>query len=406
MLKEKLEDLFVKYLERLPTDAEYRSHGDKNEKTFENEISSCRERRDLLRRKISEENREPNPASIATVKNVIDIYKRYLRREPNTSELQRDTKKNVYKLEKEIADCDERRRIGFSPAKIAVLICGHLRNQNIVKDLRIISEKYNVDTFVYSWDNFGHKGTETNLDDKVDPDKIRKEIERIPGIKSYKIENNKEFLLKIKKETENTIYFNYSSPEIFIKSQLYTIAKTYELMEDYSIKNNVKYDLVLKARFDLSIPKFDLRKETTELVRDNKVILIPKDSDGHAHPHFGHCPVCHEMYYNRKMTIPHIFPHVGVICDIWALGNQKSMKDYCSMYYHYDEILKKHTNETLKFLEENEIGYKKEGNVYYFGHHEAIYYSYASFPENIIPLHLRNYMLLTTNDLDFIFHRR
>lgn len=404
MIKEQLEELFIKYLERLPTDRELELHGDKNEKYFEKELLDCNERKDLIKRKIAQAERESNSMSDASVNDVINLYKKFLLRDPTAGELQRDVKKNLYKLEKEISNCEERQQIQ-SRTKIAVLISGHLRNQNIVKGLIPIWEQYKIDTFVYSWDNFGHKGTEMNFDDKVDPDKIRKEIERIPGIKSYKIENNKEFLLKIKKETENTTYFNYSSPEIFIKSQLYTIAKTYELMENYSKTNNVNYDLVLKLRFDLSINKFEMRKETIELLKENKIILIPKNSDGHAHPNFGHCPVCHEMYYDRKMTVPHIFPHVGVICDIWAMGNQESMKDYCSMYYHYDKILKKYTKESLEFIERHNIKAKKTGNVYNLGHHEAIYYSYASFPENIIPLHLKDYMLLTTKDLEFMFHR-
>ena len=46
--------------------------------------------------------------------------------------------------------------------KIAILISGHIRNNNINKSFEHLND-YDYDVFIHTWDNFGFKGSETNL---------------------------------------------------------------------------------------------------------------------------------------------------------------------------------------------------------------------------------------------------
>jgi hypothetical protein len=328
------------------------------------------------------------------------IFQKYLNRDFTKNEWNIHGKKSYESFENEIQICKEYLEFNeknIKSKKIAILLSGHIRKNSILNGLKKMLKSYDFDVFIHTWDNLGNKGSETNIDDLVDPDLVIREISKIPNVKHFVIENNKKYILSL---DENKGYFNFSSPEPFIKSQLYSINKSHNLMEEHSKNNNIKYDVVFKFRFDCNIEMFELPTHIIEDLSNYDIIFTPNNKDSkHSHLDYGtSCYVCDTMYYKHKLTNVHIFEHSNVICDLFAYGNQKSMKDYCDVYNHYDEL-----NNT--FSEQNHISLKKhnknikieDGNYKLFGykgHLDSLYYYYCSYPERLLQKFLKNYMLI------------
>ena len=103
---------------------------------------------------------------------LIDLFKKYLNRSPSEEEISRHQIKKYAKFENEILKCKEYLELQKTPkhvektvkrkGKIAILISGHIRNNNINKSFGHLSD-YDYDVFIHTWDNFGFKGSETNL---------------------------------------------------------------------------------------------------------------------------------------------------------------------------------------------------------------------------------------------------
>jgi hypothetical protein len=277
--------------------------------------------------------------------------------------------------------------------------------------LNNLSNNYNIDVFVHTWDNIGIKGNETNINELINRVNVETKIKSICNLKNYIIENNKNFLLGIKEDTDNNTYFNYSSPEIFIKSQLYSVKKSYELLENYSIENDIVYDCVIKLRFDLSFIYFMLDQHLIDEINNNKIIFVT-NSDEHSHDDYGtSCWACDNMYYKYGLKSTHYFEHTNVICDLFAYGSQKSMKKYTQTYDEYDLINKSFIDENLKIINEKKLNVDKVNNVYQLftkgqkGHLESLYYLNCSYPERILQKRLKNYMVLKSEKIKIKFNR-
>jgi hypothetical protein len=350
MTKEELKQLFKKYLNRLFTDSELLIHGDKNYEDFEVELFRC------------DEHNNPKGGIL-------------------------DNK------------------------KIAIVLSGHIRNRSTIQSLNDICNRYNIDVFIHTWDNIGVKGNETNMGDPVNLGLVQNTINSIINVKNYKIENNANFLTKIKNETENNLYFNYSSPEIFIKSQLYSVQESFKLLENYSIDKNIKYDCVIKLRFDVSFTSFTLDNRLVDEMNNNDIIFVTNPEE-HYHADYGSsCWACDNMYYKFGLTSVHYFEHTNVICDLFAYGSQKSMKVYCHSYDDYDNINKSFIENNLKIIEDKKLSVEKIGNSYQFfpkgqdGHLETLYYVDCSYPERILQKRLKNFMVLKTEKIKIKFNR-
>jgi hypothetical protein len=202
------------------------------------------------------------------------LFNKYLLRIPNSIEYSIHQNKNYADFEIEISNCEERKFVLKNnrrmTRKIALLLSGHIRNLAILSELSKIIENYDIDVFVFSWDNLGIKGNETNKYDKTDISMIQNHINKIPNVRRYKIENNLKFLNKI--DHSKLTYFNYSSPEIFLKSQLYSVYSSFELMDEYKEKHNINYDLVLKSRMDLKFIEFNPDTKVFDDINNNDII--------------------------------------------------------------------------------------------------------------------------------------
>lgn len=76
-------------------------------------------------------------------------------------------------------------------------------------------------------------------------------IKNIPNLKKYEIGNNIDYVRSVVDQTLAKTYFNYSSPESYIKSQLFSVYKVYELFENYCKKT--KKLMILFLNLDLML---------------------------------------------------------------------------------------------------------------------------------------------------------
>lgn len=339
------------------------------------------------------------------------LFKKYLLRNPSDREYVIHLNKKYNEFENELLNCNEYLSISKNPffhKKIALVISGHVRKHHIINSLKNL-KGYNFDVFVHTWDNYGIKGQETNLDDSTDYEGILNIIKSIPNLVSFKIENNKKYLSTI---NDDNIYFNYSSPEKFIKSQLYSIWQSFEIFDEYKQENKINYDLVVKLRFDLYIESFILDQTLIDDVNNYKIIFAPNDGCGHVHPDSNSttCKVCDEMYYKYNFKNVHSFDHSHVMCDLFAYGSYESMKKYMSIYNKYNEINESFVEDNLKKLEEYNITYTKENNVYLLernqsGHMNSLFYINCSYPERILQKELKDFLIPSSKKINVKFYR-
>jgi hypothetical protein len=172
------------------------------------------------------------------------LFEKHLGRNFTEEEWRHHGKKIYSSFENEILNCEEKlskvTRI-TSDDKIAILLTGHIRKNSILDGILKLIKTYNVDIFVHTWDNLGIKGTETDLKAKIDENFVITEIKKLPNVIKYKIENNKNYINSLE---DYKGYFNFSSPEKFIKSQLYSINQACKFMEDHIVETSVDYSLV------------------------------------------------------------------------------------------------------------------------------------------------------------------
>jgi hypothetical protein len=338
------------------------------------------------------------------------LFNKYLKRDYRQNEVHIHGKKTVEVLENEILRCKEYLNLpskitNINNFKVAILLSGHIRKNSILNGVSKFCNNENCHVFIHTWDNIGLKDNsptqETLLNDKVIPTSVISEINKFTNLKSYEIENNKDWI-ESQKITHK--YFNCSSPEVFIKSQLYSVNKSYKLMEKYSKENNIEYDVVIKVRFDCDMTMFNLTDKTISDMNTFNIIFAPNADNEHVHPDYGtSCWACDNMYYKHNRKIVHNFDHTNVICDLYAYGSQNSMEKYCDLYNNYDKLNNSFFEQNLKqfkIVPENTLF--KNNNYYLNGHEghiDSLYYYNCSYPERLLQQFLKNYMLVESKDI-------
>ena len=336
------------------------------------------------------------------------LYDKYLNRNFTEIEWNIHGKKDSHIFESEISSCEEHLNLNIpTDIKIGILLTGHIRKKDILTGFINFLSRYNYDVFIHTWDTIGLKGEETNLNSKITYDEVVNEIQQIPNVVKYVIENNKEYIDTLENITG---YFNFSSPEKFIKSQLYSVNSAFKLLEEHSHECDVNYDVIFKFRFDNDITSFNLFKSQIEDIKNNKIIFVPNSDCGHSHLDNGtSCYACDNMYYKHGLKNVHIFPHTNVVCDIFAYGNFDAMKSYCSLYEQYDKLNESFLPDNLKSFETNNKIAKFTNGDYilenHIGHVESLYYFYCSYPERLLQIHLKDYMLVESKSIKVLFKR-
>lgn len=294
-------------------------------------------------------------------------------------------------------------------AKIAILLTGHVR-QNNINIFMSQCDYSNIDIFIHTWDDIGIKGNERDTSHICRDESVEKIIKNISQVKDYKIECNRDFYLKNLDEVISHDYFNHSSEEIFIYSQLYSIKTTCDMMQKYAEQNKIKYDVVIKFRFDTFIEKFYIDDDMINIL-NNHMIIFNSNTDCHNHPDAnGGCNVCNHMFYDLDMKIVHDYEHSNIICDYYAYGSVESMKHYCSMYDIYIKWNDDNHKYNMSILEKMNMQHEKiitkiypngSYNIRYriINHHDAVFYFKCSFPERLLKDHLKNYMVVKSDNI-------
>lgn len=353
-----------------------------------------------------------------------DIFVKYLKRKPSPRELEIHGHKDYDLFTQEVLNCIEYKIINnqIIPAagdiNVAVLLSGHIRGLSVVPGLEKMCELYNVDVFLHTWDTVGTKGTETNLSVDSDRSGVEFAIKEIPNLESFKIENNKQWIEKelILLDAKKPSYFNFSSPEVFIKSQLYSINQSFMLMDEHVKNTSKKYDIVIRLRCDSSLAYTEITPKLISLINSKKIIFTPNQGNGRGNPDYDtSCQKCDTMFYKYGLSNVHIDPHSSIVCDIMAYGSFSSMRDYCDIYHKYDDVCEEFYKLTTQFIDKTPdldlditiVGrdriYGK--NNFHLGHVQSIYYSYCSYPERVITHVLRDYMLVSSTAI-LVYHNR
>lgn len=335
---------------------------------------------------------------------IIFLYLKHLKREPNALEIQAHIHKNYHDFDKELENCFEKRNIELSQIvkdkKIAFLICGHIRNAKVLEFINNTHE--NIDVFIFTWDNIGFRGKIQYQKNGQDIDLCKKEIEdyivKTPNLKDYKIENNQEYMQKMMPSMHSKKYFNHSLPEIFIISQLYTIQQCYALFENYCRLHNVTYDVVFKSRFDCEIRKFNITQKMINYIAQDNSIFVTNDGV-HTHPFFSNgCMMCNRLY-DCNFFEKHFDNHTNIICDFFAYSSPVCMKKYCNMLNEYDKINEEFYAENMDRLKTNKFRVTHHPNSIMVHHLDSIFYFKCSYPERILQHYLKDYILISSRDI-------
>lgn len=328
---------------------------------------------------------------------VRSLFDKYLEREPNEIELRLHTGKDRVSFEEELKTCNERKELEKLP-RVAVLISGHPRGMNFLKTSHRITKR-RVDFFIFSWDQQGNWGEETDLDKKSVRSALEQEYSKDSRIKRFAIESNKDYI-ENNPTDQNITFFRYSRvPEINMQSQLYAIMRSYQLMEDYAKEKGITYDLVVKTRFEMGIKKFVLSEEMINDVNREKIIFFPNEKEsGHPHPLPSYCTRC-DNSYKQGIKVKHMFAHENPVCDTYAYGSMESMKKYCYLHEEYEKLNKSFEEHNLSVVDKIGIPYTKDQNGNYIiesGQNNDILgqkFLFCSYPERAFMHYLEDYLL-------------
>ena len=212
--------------------------------------------------------------------------------------------------------------------KIALLICGQMRtfdHPKVLNYLIKLIEKFNCDVFLSTWNNRGvsiwseHalKQQESIQNQEKNKEIILDNINLIPNIKKYTIDDYEEFI-NTQSNGEMKSFLN-QSPDTLYHSKatsipsLYKLYSAYQLLEEYEKENNIKYDIVIKTRPDFLHVHIDIEKYFDKI----------DDTLFHINTGISYCPDrVYEMFFVSSSSI------MKTVCESWLNFNQLVNTDY------------------------------------------------------------------------------
>ena len=139
-----------------------------------------------------------------------------------------------------------------------------------------------------------------------------------------------------------------------IGMQLYSMQRSYEAMLQWEKKNNIEHNTIVKLRFDISPSRWDTREFFLSTDHRFQNLLIAANEKAHPHPGGGGgCLQCDRLHakwwedqWGGKKEGPepttelwlHEGPHTNDICDLYAIGNRKTMARYMTVYSRAVEL--------------------------------------------------------------------
>ena len=214
--------------------------------------------------------------------------------------------------------------------KIAILLSGQLRN---IKDgynyiHTNLMSGYDCDVFFHAW--YDKKDEDSKFSRWWDGKLKKGDNENVIGLykpKDYLIENQIQF----DKKNYDASQFEGDYRIFATLSMFYSIKKCNDIKNEYAKKNNIKYDVVVRVRFDFAI--------MTKIIYE-------------------------EFDYNNHIFFKDDCKHEPTVCmnDHFAFGSEKNMNTYCNTY---DEIDNLYNNYNTPFNPEIFLGrnLKKINNI-------------------------------------------
>jgi hypothetical protein len=180
-------------------------------------------------------------------------------------------------------------------------------------------------------------------------------------------------------------------------------------MEQHCSRHNKKYDIVIKMRFDMEFTHVAIDRDLLDDIKHD-IIFMPNADCKHDHFGLTACSTCDTMYSKHKLRHVHMLDHANIVCDTFAYGSMDSMKEYCSLYNAFDDINRTYAADNESRLSKIKTPHTKVGRVFSLNkrnteHLHSIYLYVCSFPERMLQIHLKNYMLVTSNKIKVRFHR-
>jgi hypothetical protein len=280
--------------------------------------------------------------------------------------------------------------------RTALLLCGYVRFfPRVMKShLEKIMSIPNLDIFFHTWDEIGYKNRKCGdfgkvwLDNKSPATDIE-ELVKFYKPKKYLMENNYKLLESFSLLPKLTPIFLYSGQakddaSKYIKSQLYSIHKTCQLMEYYENETGIVYDNVIKLRFDYLLEKFDFEAIKNDCVDD--ILYFPSPSSSkHGHPGGGGgCLLCDKERMKKSHDA-----HSNDFCDLWFYGKRDLVVKACQSYLTCEEIMQKNHARNLEQMKEVMCDVK--GDFVYIHRSDDLEKKMVCFyPERILREHLIN----------------
>ena len=270
--------------------------------------------------------------------------------------------------------------------RIAVLMCGYLRNYKYSSHLQLLNSPY-VDVFIHTWDDHGFKN-ERRLIDKSWLSNVKTPINVETIVKQYrpvkmKVETNSELLDSFSLLGKVHPLFLYSGQakddaSKYINSQLYSIWAAYNLMRDHENEKGFEYDAIIRLRFDFNITHLDW-SGIVEDINKNSIYFPDACTNGHKHSGGGGgCISCDRDLQHDK--------HTNDLCDIWFYGRRDLACQACELFLQSEKIMKEHHDENMKALRECNGRYSitKEGYVYISSTKDIETTFVAMYPERLL----------------------
>lgn len=197
---------------------------------------------------------------------------------------------------------------------VAVCISGQMRSYKKCYNslLNKIIVPLEADIFIHTWEKIGksHKEKGKKINGKI----TKEELIDLYNADSLEIESQP--------SGSNEVFKNKKVPKELIKEEplhyksalpmYYQIYKSFKLLEKYSMKNNIRYDLVIRVRPDTMFK---------EKIPNYIIESALKDS---------------EMVFFADYAIDTDFQ----VCDKFAIGGYKGMKKYFSLWENIEEYWK------------------------------------------------------------------
>lgn len=230
--------------------------------------------------------------------------------------------------------------------KTALLISGQIRNaKECYPSLyEHIIKPYQADVFVDTWlpNNYtlDHRGQYIPNDMSVD-EVLREYRPKLSTFEDFDTSRLIQALSKVNIENRKAYDGSWAHetivPNIFY--MYYKVWRCFDLMKNYESLNEVKYDLVIRMRFDLQFDEFPMIKDLAP-----SSVYVPSGSD-----------------------------HRGGLNDLLAYGDNASMERYCLLFpslfnyansgmgFHPESVLRQHIEISKIKIERFDLKYKLRG---------------------------------------------